>query len=151
MAALRLLLAALAVVILAGCTSDADTGGATPTPTATPTVRPHSPGTHTWTFDPGPSVQYDIPEGSKLTVRAGPIPAPSCTEGVCQDASMLWIVDIETRSHICVGRATIWVEGEQPTTLRYGAYVCGGGPSERNSPQLNAIFEQIAESLRLVP
>ena len=134
MAALRLLLAALAVVILAGCSRDAD-----------------RPGTYTFYLDPGPSVQFDIPEGSRLTTRAGPIPAPSCRDGFCQAASMIWIVDIDTGSGICVGRGTTWVEGEQPTTLRYSAYVCGGGPSERNSPQLNALFEQIAESLRLVP
>ena len=86
-----------------------------------------------------------------MTVWAGPIPTPSCREGVCQAASMIWIVDIETGSHICVGRGTTWVQGEAATTTRYSAYVCGGGTSEQNSARLNALFEQIAESLRLVP
>ena len=86
-----------------------------------------------------------------MTVWAGPIPIPSCREGVCQAASMIWIVDIETGSHICVGRGTTWVQGEQPTTPTYTAYVCGGGANGQNSARINALFEQIGESLRLVP
>ena len=106
---------------------------ATSTPTATPTVQPHSPRTYTYTLDPGPSVQYDIPEGSRMTVWAGPIPIPSCREGVCQAASMIWIVDIETHTFAWAG-ARPGCEAKRLPPRGIALTCAGEGPANRTQP-----------------
>ena len=59
---------------------------------------------------------------------------------------------MESGSRICVGRGTRtgWVGGEKGTTT-YSAYECGRFVEGQNSAEMEALFDELAKSIRLAP
>ena len=161
MATMRLLLAALAIVFITGCTSDAHTGTASPEATTTPDVtatpeatatpsggrRPDTRRYASWWPSGGPAVDYDVPEGLRLETRGQWIGVPTQTgfsEGV-------WLEEVESGSRICVGRSTKWATGGQDTNATYVAYECGRQIRGQNAAEIGALFDELAKSIRLSP
>lgn len=163
---MRLVVVALVVVVLGGCGTDTTPDGERDprrlAPDCTVALSRLSaqdecvlrPGTHRYPFRDGPAVSLDVPEDAGLKLRWIFLGAPRCeprsAPQTCTDGSGFWLQEVESGSRICVGRTRMWMYGE-PETLTYSADDCGRWVQGRNQAETEALFDEVAESIRLTP